>query len=85
MKINGIRSRCTMWLSVVFSAALVSAILSRPVNAVPRSGELELHVVDDKTGKPLACRMHLKNVRGRPRKAPKMPFLEDHFTFQSPG
>ena len=84
MKINGIQSHGSAWLSVVFSAVLVSAIVPRLATAVPRSGELQLHVIDDKTGKPLASRIHLKNSRGRPRKVPKTAFLEDHFTFQSP-
>ncbi len=63
---------------------LLVASVPIPVMAVPRSGELELHVVDAKTGKPLACRIHLKNGRGRARKVPKQPFLEDHFVFESP-
>ena len=49
--------------------------------AAPRSGELEITVVDADTNEPMACRMHLKNARGRPRKAPKLPFLKDHFCF----
>ena len=76
------------WLSTGFtrSALLVVFFTTIPcfVVAAPRSGELELHVVDTDTGKPLACRIHLKNARGRPRKAPGMPFLEDHFVFRSP-
>ena len=65
-------------------AVLLVAFLPCQVIAVPRSGELQLHVVDAETGKPLACRIHLKNERGRPRKVPKKPFLEDHFVFKSP-
>jgi hypothetical protein len=53
------------------------------LQAAPRSGELEIKVLDADTGKPLACRMHLKNARGRPRKVPKLPFLKDHFVFDS--
>ena len=76
------------WLSTVFPRAALLVVFftttACPVVAAPRSGELELHVVDTDTGKPLACRIHLKNARGRPRKAPGMPFLEDHFVFRSP-
>ena len=49
--------------------------------AAPRSGELEIKVIDATTKEPLACRMHLKNAKGRPRKLPKLPFLKDHVSF----
>ena len=59
-------------------------LLPTAIEAAPRSGTLELRVIDADSGVPLACRMHLKNDRGRPRKAPKTPFFEDHFVFRSP-
>ena len=42
---------------------------------------LTLVVVDDKTGQPVACRMHLVGPGKRPRKADPMPFWSDHFVF----
>ena len=42
-------------------------------------GQLELTVVDRETGKPIACRMHLKGPNGRPRKIDKTLFWHDHF------
>ncbi|MBI2823895.1 MAG: hypothetical protein HYX69_04285 [Planctomycetia bacterium] len=44
-------------------------------------GELRVTVVDTETGKPIACRMHLKNAKGAPQKAPGAPFWRDHFVF----
>ncbi len=44
-------------------------------------GQLEITVVDRQTGKPIACRMHLKNASGKPRKAKRAPFWHDHFVF----
>jgi len=44
-------------------------------------GVLQVEVVDKDSGKPIACRMHLKNSRGRPRKVPGLPFWKDHFVF----
>lgn len=44
-------------------------------------GRLELKVVDRQSGKPIACRMHLKNAAGRPCRAGKAPFWHDHFVF----
>ena len=40
---------------------------------------MELTVVDRDTGKPVACRMHLFNAAGKPRKPKKVPFYNDHF------
>jgi hypothetical protein len=44
-------------------------------------GRLELRVVDQATGDPLAARMHLKNPRGQAVRPPKAPFWRDHFVF----
>ena len=44
-------------------------------------GKLDLTVIDAETGKPLACRMHLKNQAGRPQTVPKQPYFHDHFVF----
>ncbi len=42
-------------------------------------GQLELTVVDQATGEPVACRVHIWNAAGRPRKVPRLPFWHDHF------
>jgi hypothetical protein len=42
-------------------------------------GQLELTIVDAQTGKPIACRIHLKNAAGVSKKVLKMPFWQDHF------
>ncbi len=44
-------------------------------------GQLAITVVDRQTGKPIACRMHLKNAAGKPRRAKRAPFWHDHFVF----
>jgi hypothetical protein len=44
-------------------------------------GRLEIHAVDKTTGQPIAARMHLKDVRGKIIKPPKVPFWKDHFVF----
>ncbi len=54
------------------------AIMSDPVDAA-NDGQLAIKVVDRATGKPIACRMHLKNATGRPRIPKKVPSLDDHF------
>jgi hypothetical protein len=45
------------------------------------SGQLEIHVIDRDTGRPLAVRMHLKNAQGKVIKPPGVPALGDHFVF----
>jgi len=58
------------------------AILPAPLRqAAAAGGELRLTVNDRDTGKPIACRIHLKNAKGVAQKAAKMPFWHDHFVF----
>lgn len=62
------------------ACCLVSLIMpTRQARAA--GGELRITVVDRDTGKPIACRMHLKNAKGVAQQAPKMPFFKDHFVF----
>lgn len=42
------------------------------------NGELTLNVIDQDTGKPLACRLHLRNEKDRPQRVSKAPFWHDH-------
>ena len=42
-------------------------------------GELRLQVVDAESQRPLAFRMHLKSVRGKPIRPPRVPYWHDHF------
>lgn len=43
------------------------------------AGKLEITVVDAETNEPIACRMHLKNAKGKPQRGGKAPFYHDHF------
>ncbi len=40
---------------------------------------IEITVVDKATGKPVPCRIHLKDAAGKPVKADPLPFWRDHF------
>ncbi|MEE8451868.1 MAG: hypothetical protein V3R99_08135 [Thermoguttaceae bacterium] len=60
-------------------SALVVLTAGCPLVALAATGQLEITVVDRETGRPIACRMHLKSANGRPRKAGRMPFWHDHF------
>ena len=60
---------------------LVILLGSADRTAWAAGGQLEITVVDRETRQPIACRMHLKDAAGKPRKAKRMPFWHDHFVF----
>ena len=47
--------------------------------AVAHGAELHFTVVDFDTGKPLPCRIHLKDAAGKPIRPGGLPFWHDHF------
>ncbi len=60
---------------------LLMSLLSPGPSAGLAGGQLELIVVDGATGQPIACRMHLRDARGRTRRPTDrtLPFWHDHF------
>lgn len=61
-------------------AALGVAMLWLASSAFGAEGQLEIRVVDKDTRRPVACRMHLRTARGRPRLPPRrVPVWDDHF------
>jgi len=77
---NVARGRMSTWLAALLAFGWV---IAGPATGrvLAGGGQLELTVVDRASGLPIACRMHLKNAAGRPRKAKMMPFWHDHFVF----
>jgi hypothetical protein len=67
-------------LAALLATLAVTALAVR-TRAAGKAGEgtLELTIVDQQTRKPIACRIHLVNAAGVPRKALKAPFWHDHF------
>lgn len=63
-------SRCS-WL-------LLGLLFACPAYA---DNKLELTVIDEDSGEPIACRMHLKNAAGKPQKVGQWPYWHDHFVF----
>ena len=45
----------------------------------PDTGTVEIAVTDKATGRPVPCRVHLKDAAGKPQRAGKLPFWNDHF------
>lgn len=46
-----------------------------------KKGEVEIRVVDSKSGEPIGVRMHLKDQKQKAVKPPKSVFWHDHFVF----
>ena len=44
-----------------------------------RAGAVEITVTDKADGKPVACRLHVKDAAGKPQRAASLPFWFDHF------
>jgi hypothetical protein len=44
-----------------------------------KAGRVEITVVDPATGKPVPCRIHLKDAAGKPQRPAGLPFWNDHF------
>lgn len=58
---------------------LVALICSGLGCAIVNAGSVEITVVDE-DGKPLPCRIHLKDKAGKPQRAAGLPFFRDHFS-----
>ena len=65
------------WLPLILCLAWSAIGVGRALAA--STGQLALTVVDKDTGKPVACRMHLRGPKKRPFKPDKVPFWHDHF------
>lgn len=64
-----------------FAFLVLAALVAPSTRAPAAGGELTLTVVDPQTGRPMPCRMHLSNEKGRPQRAAKTLFYDDHFVF----
>lgn len=65
----------------LFATTAVSFLVLGIAAPTFAAGELTLTIVDGETQKPIPCRMHLRNEKGRPQRAANMPFWSDHFVF----
>ncbi|GAB6166251.1 hypothetical protein JCM19992_22510 [Thermostilla marina] len=64
---------------VLFVGLLLSVVWAGADSVHAATGRLELHVVDKDTGRPIACRMHLWNDRGRPVQPRRAVGWGEHF------
>src|SRR5262245_2041675 len=58
---------------------LVGLGVAAPARERGEAGTVTITVLDGATGKPVPCRIHLKDAAGKPQRAPKLPFWHDHF------
>lgn len=63
----------------IAAAGLLAAAPALWAAGKPGEGKLDLTITDRATGKPIPCRIHLKNPAGVAQKVYKMPFWHDHF------
>lgn len=73
------RSFLRSWRGAALLACAAWACLA--AGAWAAKGKLTFNVFDKDTGSPVACRMHLKNAKGKPVKVPDVPYWHDHFVF----
>lgn len=67
--------------NVLLSGGMIALALG-PALALASGGQLRLTVLDRDTGKPVACRMHLRAADGgKVRQQKGLPFWHDHFVF----
>jgi hypothetical protein len=61
--------------------SIILAVCAKPGLALAQgeTGPVAITVHAKDTGKPLSCRIHLKDTAGKPQRAPKLPFWNDHF------
>jgi hypothetical protein len=57
----------------------VGLFVPSSARAKAEMGRVEITVVDKATGKPVPCRVHLKDANGKGLKAENLPFWNDHF------
>ena len=67
------RSSCCVFAPLVLVLRLISSAWGAG------EGQLDLNVIDQDTGKPVPCRMHLKTAAGRPKIPKKVAAWDDHF------
>jgi hypothetical protein len=66
---------------VIAFGSLLAAGLFVPSDAREKAemGRVQITVLDKATGKPVPCRVHLKDATGKGMRADRLPFWNDHF------
>lgn len=64
-----------------FASSLALALTLSAAAFAAKKGEVEIRVVDSKSGEPIAVRMHLKDQKQKSVKPPKSVYWHDHFVF----
>lgn len=63
--------------SVLILAAALGA--PGPAHGQGKTGRVEITALDPATGKPVPCRVHIKDAAGKPHRPAGLPFWNDHF------
>jgi hypothetical protein len=68
---------CTVRIGGLLFAAGIS--VAGPARGEEKPARVEITVLDRATGKPVPCRVHLKDAAGKPQRPARLPFWNDHF------
>lgn len=71
--------RCRFTRAFILTTLFVGVLALPCPGLAAGGGQLELTVVEQATGKPIPCRIHLENDRGQARHVNKVPNWADHF------
>ena len=63
----------------VILAIVLAAGTAVPAQGQGKPGRVEITVLDKAIGKPVPCRVHLKDAAGKPQRPAGLPFWNDHF------
>ena len=82
-----LKNKISWHVRIVILLVLITVLASVSSVYAKRGGRLELEIVDDQTGQPVACRVHISRVmpgpkaraKSIPQKVKGLPFLGDHF------
>ncbi len=71
-----------MFTRRAIASILALAVVCLSPRAAGAAGEVQIGVIDQATGQPIAGRIHLADQQGKPRKIPRLPFWHDHSAFR---
>src|SRR5262249_22028164 len=77
---SGVRRQSMNRAALLTGLLLVAGLsLTGLARGQGEAGRVEITVVEGATGRPVPCRVHLKDADGKPQRAPGLPFWRDHF------
>jgi hypothetical protein len=70
------------WTFHSLATCLIVLLIARFAMGQHDFSKIEFSILEKKTGKPVPCRVHIKDKNGKPQRAGALPFWYDHFVCQ---